>query len=51
MTGPMGQQLAMQDYRTEADAMGAARRQAAWSRATQQTTQHEGRDRRANPLS
>ncbi len=34
MTGPMGQQLAMQDYRTEADAMGAANRQVAWSRAT-----------------
>lgn len=51
MTGPMGQQLAMQDYRTEADAMGAARRQVAWSRATQhegsRATQHESRRRQA----
>ena len=43
MTGPMGQQLAMQDCRTEADAMGAASRQAAWSR----TTRHEDQERRA----
>ncbi len=44
MTGPMGQQLAMQDYRTEADAMsGAASRQSAWSRAAR----HEGQERRA----
>ncbi len=43
MTGPMGQQLAMQDYRTEADAMGAANRQSAWSRAAR----HEGQERRA----
>jgi len=44
MTGPMGQQLAMQDYRTEADAMGgAASRQSAWSRAAR----HEDQERRA----
>ncbi len=43
MTGPMGQQLAMQDYRTEADAMGAANRQVAWSRATR----HQDQERRA----
>ena len=39
MTGPMGQQLAMQDYRTEADAMSAANRQAARSRAIRQEDQ------------
>ncbi len=43
MTGSMGQQLAMQDYRTEADAMGAANRQVAWSRAAR----HEDQQRRA----
>lgn len=34
MTGPMGQQLAMQDCRTEADAMSVAGRQMAWSRVS-----------------
>ena len=43
MTGPMGQQLAMQDCRTEADAMGVAGRQGAWSRATR----HENQERRS----
>ncbi len=51
MTGPMGQQLAMQDCRTEADAMGAANRQLVWSRATRrddsQTTRCEDQARRA----
>ncbi len=39
MTGSMGQPLAMQDYRTEADAMGAARRQSARSRSVRQDDQ------------
>ncbi len=39
----MTQQLAMQDYRTEADTMGAANRQVAWSRAAW----HEHQERRA----
>jgi len=39
MTGPMGQTLAMQDYRTEADAMGAARRQSARARSVRQDDQ------------
>jgi len=48
MTGPMGQQLAMQDYRTEADAMSAAGRQVAWSRAVRREKQgREDQDRRA----
>lgn len=40
MTGPMGQQLAMQDCRTEVDAMSVARQQAARSRA-----RHAGQQR------
>ncbi len=43
MTGSMGQQLAMQDYRTEADAMGAASRQVVRLR----TARHEDQQRRA----
>ncbi len=39
MTGSMGQPLAMQDYRTEADAMGAARRQSARARSARQDDQ------------
>jgi len=48
MTGSMGQQLAMHDCRTEADAMGAAGRQTAWARTVRHERQgHEDQARRA----